>query len=357
METKRCNTCLEEKTKDNFYNSKKHSDNLIPKCKLCSKNKIPVTVNKTYCGETKKCKACLDNVPLEEFFKRDANKDGYDNKCKKCVKDKVPIPKEIFEEGYKKCKICEQVKIFEDFGRHLECIGGVKAICKHCNNEQEKSKREKIKLDDKIPPETNFKTCSTCKEEKSVNNFSKKSDQKDGLMKRCKKCVAEYHQKNKNEISITQKIYYKNNKESINNYKNNWVKEKRKTDNKFKISTSITALLRNYLSRKNIIKNKKTLEVINCSWEEFKKHIESQFESWMSWENYGNACETLQPNCSWDLDHIIPVSYAKTEEEVYLLNHWSNFQPLCSFKNRNIKRDSIYPVTNLELKITFNKNK
>ena len=87
------------------------------------------------------------------------------------------------------------------------------------------------------------------------------------------------------------------------------------------------------------------------SWEEFKKHIESQFESWMSWENYGNACETLQPNCSWDLDHIIPISTAKTEEEIYLLNHWSNFQPLCSKVNRWEKKDNIYPVYNLELNI------
>ena len=46
----------------------------------------------------------------EEFFKRSSNKDGYDNKCKKCVKDKVPVSKEIFEQGYKKCKVCEQIK-------------------------------------------------------------------------------------------------------------------------------------------------------------------------------------------------------------------------------------------------------
>ena len=72
----------------------------------------------------------------------------------------------------------------------------------------------------------------------------------------------------------------------------------------------------------------------------------------MTWYNYGNSCETLEPNCSWDLDHIIPISYAKTEEEVYLLNHWSNFQPLCSKVNRGSKNNKIYPVTNLELKIT-----
>ena len=75
----------------------------------------------------------------------------------------------------------------------------------------------------------------------------------------------------------------------------------------------------------------------------------------MNWDNYGNVCEILEYNCSWDLDHIIPISSAKTEEEVYTLNHWSNFQPLCSKINRTDKKDMIYPVYNLELKIENNK--
>jgi 5-methylcytosine-specific restriction endonuclease McrA len=55
----------------------------------------------------------------------------------------------------------------------------------------------------------------------------------------------------------------------------------------------------------------------------------------------------------YDIDHIIPTSYAKTEEEMYLLNHWSNFQPLCSKVNRDVKKANVYPCTNLELGITF----
>jgi 5-methylcytosine-specific restriction endonuclease McrA len=73
----------------------------------------------------------------------------------------------------------------------------------------------------------------------------------------------------------------------------------------------------------------------------------------MNWDNYGNTCGTeLKYNCSWDLDHIVPISYAKTEEEIYILNHWSNFQPLCSKINRDIKKAVLHPCTNLELKIT-----
>jgi 5-methylcytosine-specific restriction endonuclease McrA len=38
-------------------------------------------------------------------------------------------------------------------------------------------------------------------------------------------------------------------------------------------------------------------------------------------------------NETWQLDHIIPISTAETEEEIIKLNHYSNFMPLCSRKN------------------------
>ena len=71
----------------------------------------------------------------------------------------------------------------------------------------------------------------------------------------------------------------------------------------------------------------------------------------MNWDNYGN-CEENIYKCSWHLDHIVPISKAKTEEDIYLLNHWSNFQPLCSVENNN-KRGKLKPCTNLVLKRTF----
>jgi hypothetical protein len=46
------------------------------------------------------------------------------------------------------------------------------------------------------------------------------------------------------------------------------------------------------------------------------------------------------PNIEWDLDHIIPISSAKTKEDLIKLNHYTNLQPLCSCYNRYIKRDS-----------------
>ena len=57
----------------------------------------------------------------------------------------------------------------------------------------------------------------------------------------------------------------------------------------------------------------------------------------MNWNNYG--IYNGEFNYGWDLDHIIPISLAKSEEEIIKLNHYTNLQPLCSKTNRDIKRN------------------
>ena len=46
----------------------------------------------------------------------------------------------------------------------------------------------------------------------------------------------------------------------------------------------------------------------------------------MAWENYGYY--------GWHIDHIIPLSSAKTEEELYKLSHFTNLQPMGASDNR-----------------------
>ena len=58
----------------------------------------------------------------------------------------------------------------------------------------------------------------------------------------------------------------------------------------------------------------------------------------MNWNNRGNwDGYPTEINTAWDIDHIIPLLTAKTEEEVIKLNHYTNLQPLCSYTNRHIK--------------------
>lgn len=57
----------------------------------------------------------------------------------------------------------------------------------------------------------------------------------------------------------------------------------------------------------------------------------------MNWENRG--LYNGEFNHGWDIDHIIPVSSGLSEDELLKLNHYTNFQPLCSKVNRDIKKN------------------
>ena len=67
----------------------------------------------------------------------------------------------------------------------------------------------------------------------------------------------------------------------------------------------------------------RTKDIVGLDYIEFKNYISSMFTDGMSWENYGK----------WHLDHIIPLRVAKNEEEVLLLNHYTNLQPLWAEDN------------------------
>ena len=65
------------------------------------------------------------------------------------------------------------------------------------------------------------------------------------------------------------------------------------------------------------------------------------FEPWMNWGNHGNPKDgVIEPNKTWDIDHIIPLSSAKTEDDIIKLNHYTNLRPLCSYNNRFIKKNN-----------------
>ena len=111
------------------------------------------------------------------------------------------------------------------------------------------------------------------------------------------------------------------------------------------LSHTIRNSIRCSFRYKNLKKKTKTSDILGCSFEEFKTNLESKFESWMRWENRGLYNGVL--NYGWDIDHIIPLSSAKTEEDIVMLNHFTNLQPLCSYTNRYIKRDVIFLTSNI----------
>ena len=171
-----------------------------------------------------------------------------------------------------------------------------------------------------------------------------------------KKRVNQYYLENKEVLDNGQKKYRQENVEKIIEYRKKLSTEKKKEyslkanyKNKnrakneplFRLTKNIRTLVGKSIRENGFKKESKTFNILGCSFEDFKIHLESKFESWMNWVNYGNPKDGIfETNKTWDIDHIKPLATATTEEELLKLNHYTNLQPLCSYQNRYIKRDN-----------------
>lgn len=184
------------------------------------------------------------------------------------------------------------------------------------------------------------KVCNICNNEKNLTEFYKKHSY-------CKKChlikKQEWRKNNLEEYKKQTKNYYEKSKKIQAEKKKKWISENRKKYNSywtnrkkkdilFKLKTQMRSRICNYLGFMKVTKKNKTMEVLGCTPQELKEHLEKQFVDGMNWDNYGVK--------GWNIDHIIPLSSAKNEEEFYKLCHFTNLQPLW-WRDNLIKRDKI----------------
>jgi len=100
-------------------------------------------------------------------------------------------------------------------------------------------------------------------------------------------------------------------------------KRRRERDPIYALGERIGSAIRQSLIKNGYTKKNRVSEILGCSFAEFSAHIERQFLRGMSWENRSD----------WHIDHIIPISTAKTEDEVIALHHFTNLRPLWAVDN------------------------
>ena len=193
-----------------------------------------------------------------------------------------------------------------------------------------------------------MKTCNKCEQEKKLSDFYKRSTSKDGLHNMCKHCFKVWAQKryaanrdalksnnksyydaNKASILKQKEVYYENNKENIKAYCNSREKERAAYKRRRGKDPTRRAIrnMRVYMYQilKGTCKCASQLELLGCTREQYRSHMEAQFTDGMSWDNYGE----------WHQDHIIPVSSFdnKDLEQQKVCWHYTNFQPLWAKDN------------------------
>lgn len=174
------------------------------------------------------------------------------------------------------------------------------------------------------------KLCKKCGEEKNISEFNRDKYSSDGYRYSCRICTSEqyrnYYYKNKESEIVRQIKYQSKNIETVKDKRRKRHHKKYETDILYKIKINFRNRVKSFVYAKKLnLKVGDTYKILGCTPKEFKEHIEKQFKTGMSWENYKLN--------GWHIDHIIPLCSANTIEEVYKLCHYTNLQPLWYYEN------------------------
>ncbi|NRF91525.1 hypothetical protein HQN89_10890 [Paenibacillus frigoriresistens] len=219
----------------------------------------------------------------------------------------------------KKCSKCggDKPATTEYFYAHKTRKSGLMADCKICwKKDYSEQKKEYYKKNRSIAIEY-LKTYRS-------EHLEELKEKRKQYVKANKKKIREYYKKYR--VIHTDRMRAYSNKSYILNkdQKNAYMRNKRKTDLNCRLLGSLRA--RVYNAVKKGYKSARTMELLGCTTEHLKTHLESQFDCLMSWENYGTY---------WHIDHIRPCASfdlldAEQQKQCF---HYSNLQPLEAKKN------------------------
>ena len=170
-----------------------------------------------------------------------------------------------------------------------------------------------------------MKQCSKCKKLLPESSFYKDKKRKNGLFSSCKECSPRKESRRK-----YMRKYWKNNptyRQKRRKYILEYDKKRKKVDIRYHLDTIMKSALSNTLKGKK--DRQRWGKLSGYTLDDLITHLEKQFTSEMSWNNYG---------LYWEIDHRIPKSWFdyKTAEDEEFKKCWAleNLQPLEKLLNR-----------------------
>jgi hypothetical protein len=159
------------------------------------------------------------------------------------------------------------------------------------------------------------KTCKKCQKNLPLIAFTVT---RHGVIPTCKQCYYDVHKEKSNARA---KKYQKENREKIRAYE-----KIRKSLPVERMRASMKNRLKSLFFRKG---DTRTAEILGMSLPDFKLHIQSQFKTGMSWDNYGSV---------WDVDHIIPCRAFDHSIREHVLLCWNHKNLRPEFKTENYSK-------------------
>lgn len=135
-----------------------------------------------------------------------------------------------------------------------------------------------------------------------------------------------YYSENRDKVLSSNRRYAEQNKARIKDwhrdYKREWYRNKRRNDPRYRLISSQRSRL--YYALRGKARGASFVELIGCSIEGVRKHLEASWLPMMTWQNHGKG-----PG-KWQVDHIEPLSAFNLSDPAQLATacHFSNLQPL-----------------------------
>jgi hypothetical protein len=162
--------------------------------------------------------------------------------------------------------------------------------------------------------------------------------------------------KHREEYLLQKKDYWVENKDKITDYRSQnrdrdrlqrreRTRIRKVTEPFFRFKKNVRELVRNYFEKEGLKKNTNTKKIIGCDFLTLYNHLKLTFESSYKIDYRDEFYEFL------NIDHIIPISIAKTKEKIFELNHYTNLQFLYYKDNiqKSNKLNWILDLTKTEL--------
>ena len=132
--------------------------------------------------------------------------------------------------------------------------------------------------------------------------------------------LKQYRIDHKDNLQKKAKEYYTTNKGDILSKNNTYRTHRLNKDPTFRLAYNLRTRTRRALQ--GIGNNQNTMDLLGCTAEDARTHLENQFTDNMSWDNYGFY--------GWHVDHIIPVAAFDLSDPAHIKAafHYTNLQPL-----------------------------
>lgn len=208
---------------------------------------------------------------------------------------------------------------------------------KQYHKEWYEKNKEKIQLYGKQYRQKNRQKIKECKRQYYQENKERENEHKRQYrqrnIKERREYERQYRQGNREKLREINRRYYWRNREELLKRIKECHQQRRRIDPKYRLDCNMATAI--WISLKGQKAGRKWEILVNYTLKDLTKHLESQFDDNMNWNNYGSY---------WWIDHIKPRSlfhYISPEDSDFKCC-WSlaNLQPM--EKIENIKKGNYY---------------